>query len=68
MAELTDGRVLVIEYKGEHLEDKRSEQEKLDIGRLWKERSGGRAMFLWAVKQDDDGRNVRRQIEEKTGM
>jgi hypothetical protein len=68
VAELTDGRILVIEYKGEHLEDKQSEQEKRDIGRLWEERSGGRALFLWAVKQDDAGRDVRQQIETKAGQ
>ncbi len=65
MAELKDGRILVIEYKGEHLEDKQSEQEKRDIGRLWEARSGGRALFLWAVRLDDAGRNVSRQIEAK---
>lgn len=55
----------MIEYKGEHLEDKQSEQEKRDIGRLWEARSAGRALFLWAVKKDDEGRDVRRQIEAK---
>ncbi len=68
VAELTDGRILVIEYKGEHLEDKQSEQEKRDIGRLWESRSGGRALFLWAVKTDDEGRNVHQQIEAKAGF
>ena len=52
VAELKDGRILVIEYKGKHLEDKQSEQEKRDIGRLWEARSGGRALFFRAVKAD----------------
>ena len=68
VAELTDGRVLVIEYKGEHLEDKQSEQEKRDIGRLWEERSGGRALFLWAVRTDDHGQDVRQQIAAIAGV
>ena len=50
-AQLSDGRRLLIEYKGEQFEAKSSEQEKLDIGREWERRSNGKALFLWAVKQ-----------------
>ena len=67
VAELTDGRILVVEYKGEHLEDMQSEQEKRDIGRLWADRSGRKALFLWAVKTDAAGQNVQQQIKTKVG-
>jgi type III restriction enzyme len=46
-AELNDGRVLLVEYKGEHLVE--HEQHKKNIGERWEEKSGGKALFLWAV-------------------
>jgi type III restriction enzyme len=61
-AKLTDGRIMLVEYKGEHLEAKTSEQEKRDIGRLWEKTSVGKALFLWAVKQDAASRPVAAQI------
>lgn len=64
-AQLTDGRRILIEYKGEHFEAKSSEQEKLDIGREWERRSNGKAIFLWAVKQDAAGRRVAAQLKAK---
>jgi type III restriction enzyme len=67
VAKLQDGRILVIEYKGEHLEDKASEQEKRAIGELYEKNSAGKALFLWAVKQDSAGRNVARQLQTKIG-
>ena len=66
VAELDDGRILVVEYKGEHLI--LYEQEKKNIGELWESKSGGKALFLWAVKKDEAGRDVHRQIEDKIGM
>ena len=64
-AKLKGDRVMLIEYKGEHLEAKASEQEKRDIGRLWEAGSNGKALFLWAVKQDATGRNVAAQLKAK---
>ncbi len=61
VARLKDGRVLVIEYKGAHIEP--GEQEKRDVGRLWQERSNGTAVFLWAMKQDSAGRTLAQQIK-----
>ena len=62
-AELHDGRVLLVEYKGEHLLE--HEQQKKNIGERWEEKSGGKALFLWAVKKDEHGRNVHGQLEGK---
>ena len=63
VAELTDGRVLIVEYKGEHLVE--HEQQKKNIGERWEEKSGGKALFLWAVKKDEHGRDVHRQLQDK---
>jgi type III restriction enzyme len=63
VVELTDGRVLVVEYKGAHLD----EPHKKDVGELWESTSGGRCLFLWAVKQDAQGRDVRAQLAAKLG-
>ncbi|MCX6922258.1 MAG: hypothetical protein NT154_03420 [Verrucomicrobia bacterium] len=62
-AELNDGRVLLVEYKDEHLVE--HEQQKKNIGERWAETSGGKALFLWAVKKDEHGRDVHRQLQDK---
>ena len=62
-AELNDGRVLIVEYKGEHLIE--HEQQKKNIGERWAEQSSGEALFFWAVKKDEQGRDVHRQLEDK---
>lgn len=41
------------------------EQQKKNIEERWEEKSGGRAHFLWAVKKDEHGRDVHRQLEAK---
>jgi len=63
VAELNDGRILVVEYKGEVYID--SSKEKQNIGELWEERSNGKGLFLFAVNQDDKGRGVYRQLADK---
>lgn len=63
VAELVDGRMLAVEYKGESYKSNDDSQEKNDLGRLWADRSGGRAVFLMAVHRDDHRRNVRDQLK-----
>lgn len=63
VALLNDGRIFVIEYKGEIYVE--SSQEKVNIGELWEEKSKGKALFLLAVKKDEKGRDVRKQIADK---
>jgi type III restriction enzyme len=66
VALLDDGRVLVVEYKGEDRETNDDSKEKRNIGELWEERSPDKkALFLMAVKEDTQGRNVYQQIEKK---
>jgi len=45
VAQLVDGRVLVVEYKGAHLATAEDAREKDMLGRLWAERSGGKCVF-----------------------
>lgn len=63
VALLNDGRVMVVEYKGEHLVE--ASQEKKNIGEKWEEASNNKALFIMAVKHDEKGRDVYRQIEDK---
>ena len=65
VAKLKDGRILVVEYKGQHLASGDDAREKENIGALWEAKSGGKALFLMAVKVDDQGRDVQRQIQAK---
>ena len=62
VAHLTDGRLLVVEYKGAQLH----EPLKRDVGRLWEKTSGGTCIFLWAVK-NDAGLDVRQQLAQCLG-
>lgn len=64
VAELQDGRQLVVEYKGRLDEDS---AEKDCIGLKAEETSEGRLLFLMAVKRDAAGRGVTEQILHKIG-
>ncbi|HNQ24180.1 MAG TPA: DEAD/DEAH box helicase family protein [Phycisphaerae bacterium] len=46
VAELTDGRILVVEYKGADRWSNDDSQEKRAVGQLWAERSGGHCLFV----------------------
>jgi type III restriction enzyme len=62
VAELLDGRVLVVEYKGKDYVSNDDSKEKKLLGEVWAGKSNGRALFLMAVKKDERGRNVHEQI------
>jgi type III restriction enzyme len=49
VAELVDGRVLVVEHKGEIYATNDDSKEKCNIGALWEEKSYGKALFLMTV-------------------
>jgi len=42
VAELYDGRILVVEYKGEGYKTNDDSKEKCQIGQLWEKKSNGR--------------------------
>ncbi len=67
VAELQDGRMLVIEYKGEHLLGSPDTEEKQNIGELWAEMGKGNYVFLMAVKADALGNTIDRQIAAAIG-
>ncbi|QJY34799.1 DEAD/DEAH box helicase family protein [Diaphorobacter sp. JS3050] len=47
VAELVDGRVALLEFKGAHLLNDPYEIEKRQVGELWARTSGARAVFGW---------------------
>ena len=49
---LKDGRVAVVEYKGEVYRTNDDSREKEMIGKLWAGRSGGRCVFELVGKND----------------
>ena len=51
VAELVDGRVAVVEYKGAHLLNDPYEIEKRHIGELWARKSQGRCLFGQIAKE-----------------
>lgn len=65
VAELTDGRVLVVEYKGEPYKTNDDSREKRQVAEQWEKASGGRCLFLFAVERDMLGRDVMRQLADK---
>lgn len=64
VCELYDGRILVVEYKGENLATNADSKEKDTIGRYWSEKSNGKCLFVMAVKRDDQGRTMQQQIQD----
>lgn len=62
ICELNDGRMLVVEYKGEAYVSNDDSAEKRNVGELWAEASEGKCLFIMAVEQDGQGRDVWEQI------
>lgn len=65
VAKLHDGRVLVVEYKGESYSTNDDSVEKRKLGELWARRSNGKALFLMAVRKDAHGLGIYDQIKAK---
>ena len=61
VAQLEDERLLVVEYKGEHLVDGLDTAEKRAIGELWQRNSNGSGIFVMVVKSTN-GRDMRQQL------
>ena len=63
VAELTDGRVLVVEYKGAHLVTGQDAREKQTIGSVWAAASNGHCRFVMVTAPPAaDGRSVQDQL------
>jgi len=52
VGQLTDGRVLAVEYKGKHLYEGSDAEEKRAVGEVWASRSGGRCLFVMPTEGD----------------
>lgn len=52
LCQLTDGRVLAVEYKGQHLYDGIDAEEKRAVGAVWASRSGGQCSFVMPTGGD----------------
>jgi len=52
VAKLTDGRILVVEYKGGHIYDGSDSEEKRAIGAVWENRSEGKCLFVMPTAGD----------------
>ena len=64
VAELEDGKVLVVEYKGAHLAQAQDAEEKREAGEMIEERGEGKVFFLMPSKEKNSP-PVRDQIRAK---
>lgn len=62
VAELLNGSIFVLEYKGGHIDTADDARIKNDIGKQWAKDSGGKRIFLMAKAQDSSGRSLEEQI------
>ena len=62
VAMLQDGRIFVVEYKGEPYVTNDDSREKTNVGELWASKSNGQGLFLMAQLQDAAGRSLYEQI------
>jgi type III restriction enzyme len=51
VGQLNDGRILVVEYKGDRA-DLPEEQNKKKVGELWADRSCGKCLFAWVENRN----------------
>ena len=65
VAELADGRLLAVEYKGDPYMTNGDSREKQQVGHQWEQFSDGHCLFLFAVERDDVGRDVFKQLDHK---
>ena len=66
VAQLEDGRLLVVEYKGAHIADSSDTGEKRTIGELWQRTSNGKGVFV-VVERSVNGRDMRQQLLDGIG-
>lgn len=64
VAKLNDGRIYVIEYKGEGFYSNNDSKEKNNIGKLWQEKSNGKCLFKMVTSPKLAGKSVRDQLKE----
>lgn len=62
LCQLNDDRVLVVEYKGEHLFAEA--EEKRSVGAVWESRSNGKCLFVMPEGKDLEA--IRKKVGGKT--
>ncbi len=62
IVELIDGRILIVEYKGEVYKSNDDSAEKNAVGNLWAKNSDGNCLFLMVIKKDENGQVIQQQI------
>lgn len=67
VARLTDGRLLVVEYKGGDRITADQEKEKKLVGDLWAARSNGKGVYVMAQLRDHKGNSVTEQLRSAIG-
>lgn len=67
VAELVDGRLLVLEYKGKMIATNDDSREKRAVGELWARKSNGRCLFLMAEQTNEKRQNTSQQIDDLIG-
>lgn len=67
IAELVDGSIFVLEYKGAHIDTAEDALIKNDVGKQWAKNSDGKRIFLMANAQDQTGRSLEEQINQAVG-
>ncbi len=68
VAKLTDGRICVVEYKGDAYVTNDDSKEKRNVGELWAGKSGGTCLFVMAERQDAARRDTRAQLVAATAV
>jgi type III restriction enzyme len=68
VAELVDGRLLVIEYKGGNLFTNDDSREKLTIGKVWASASAGRCVFEMVTDATTSGASVETQLRQAVAL
>ena len=66
VAQLEDGRLLVVEYKGARDADSTDTAEKRAIGELWQRASNGKGVFV-VVEWSVNGKDMRQQLLDGIG-
>jgi type III restriction enzyme len=66
VAELADGRLTVVEYKGAHLVSTDETKEKIAVGLKWQEAMKRKGIFL-LIEKEVDGRSPRDQMLDYIG-
>lgn len=65
VAKLKDGRIFVVEYKGQHLAGSGNDDtnERRVVGTLWEKASGGKGLFAM-IEKEVAGRDMRGQLSD----